>query len=309
MMPWASRLKTPLIITGAASSQIPERVHDNYKRYKYVFHGYLNSAVIALATCLTSEKMFIKNKKLSYLNRAVIFSEDADWTKPVDKMYKKCLPKAGFKVVDTIVFSPKTSDFRPLYSRVEKDKANIIMAAVAHVGVKPVVQWHQQQVPALFAGINGQGGSSAFWKATNGATEGMITGNVGANGVPLTPKTSGFYKAYTKQFGVTEPAYDAYTTYDTIYALKHAIEKARSTKANDLVNALEKVNFTGVSGQIHYHGKKDKYTHEVVFSANPKKGMSYVVIQWQKGKQVVVWPKKLAEGEIEIPSFVPQPSK
>jgi branched-chain amino acid transport system substrate-binding protein len=309
MMPWAARLKTPLIITGAASSQIPIRVGKNYKRYKYIFHGYYNSAVIAKAACITSKDLFTDNPKLSYLNRAVIFSEDADWTQPVDKEYKKCLPKAGFKIVDTIVFSPKTKDFTPLYSRMEKDKANMIMAAIAHVGVKPVVQWHQQQVPAIFSGINGQGGASVFWKATNGATEGVVVGNVGANGAPLTSRTAPFYKAFTKQFGVTEPAYDAYTTYDAMYALKHAIEKAGSTKADAIVKGLEKVSFTGVAGQVRYYGKDGKWPHEVVFNTDPKKGMSLVVFQWQDGKQVVIWPKKLAKGKIEIPSFVPQPSK
>jgi branched-chain amino acid transport system substrate-binding protein len=309
MMPWAARLKTPLLISAAASPQIPKRVKKHYGRYKYVFHAYFNSTLIAKATCIFSKDIFLNNKKLSYLDRAVIFSEDAKWTKPLDRGYKNCLSKAGFKVVDTISFSPDTTDFRPLYNRVRQDKANLIIAGLAHVGLKAVVQWHRQQVPAFMGGVNALSGASSFWKASNGAADGVTNITSGLKGIELTPKAPAFYKAYTQQFDIQEPAFDAYTTYDAIYALKHAIEKAGSTKADAMTDALEQVNFTGVTGQIHYHGKHSEWPHEVAFNPDPEKGMSFVGTQWQNGKQVVLWPKSLAEGKVEIPSFVPQPSQ
>lgn len=307
MMPWASRLKTPLIITGAASTEIPKRIAAQPDRFKYVFHGYVNSQVLAKQVCIVQAQLFMDNDRLDQYHRAVIFSEDAAWTVPINKAYKKCLPKVGVKIVDTITFSPETTDFTPIYSRIENSGANIIMAAIAHVGVKPVVQWRQQRVPALFAGVNGQGGSSKFWAATNGATEGVIVGTPGVNGAAMTDKTPAFYKAFTKQFGVEEPAYDAYTTYDAVYALKHAIEKAGSTDADKLVQALEKVQFTGVLGQIDFYSIDGKYPHEVKFNADPTKGQSFLTFQWQDGKQVIVWPDRLATGKVKIPPFVPQP--
>ncbi len=302
MEPWSARLKTPLIVTGAATPRLEERVHADYARYKYVFHGYTNSTVIAKEACLATKKTIVD--KFHYA-KAVIFSENADWTKAVDAEYKKCLPEIGVKIAQTINFSPGTQDFTPLYNKIEDSHAQIIMAAIAHVGVKPVLQWHQQHVPALFAGINGQAGSSSFWKATNGATDSVITGSLGANGVPLTPKTPSFYKAYKSRFHL-EPAYNAYTTYDAFYTLMHAIDRVKSTKPNALVRGIEQVDFTGVSGQIRYYGRHNKWTHEVVYSPDPKKGMSFVEFQWQHGKQVVIWPKRLAQGKIEVPSFIPK---
>ncbi len=304
MEPWAARLKTPLIVTGAATPKLEENVHAHYDRYKYVFHGYTNSTVIAKEACLTTRDTLVD--QLHY-KKAVIFSENADWTKAVDAEYKKCIPLMGMKLVKTINFSPSTSDFTPIYDKVENSGARIIMAAIAHVGVKPVTQWRQQQVPALFAGINGQAGASVFWNATNGATEGVITGNLGANGVALTPKAPAFYKAYKERYHISEPAYDAYTTYDAMTTLKHAIEHEHSTKADAIVKGIENVNFIGVTGRIHYYGRNNKWTHEVVYSPDPRLGQSFVAFQWQKGKQVVIWPKKLAEGKVEVPSFVPKP--
>ncbi|HYW76504.1 MAG TPA: ABC transporter substrate-binding protein [Gammaproteobacteria bacterium] len=302
MEPWAARLKTPLIITGAATPKLEENVHANYNRYKYVFHGFTNSIVLAREACLATRDTVVD--QLGY-KKAVIFSENADWTKAVDAEYKKCIPQMGMKLVKTINFSPSTNDFTPLYNEIESSGAHIIMAAIAHVGVKPVVQWHQQQVPALFAGLNGQAGASEFWNATNGATEGVIDdSNEGANGVPLTPRSPEFYKAYKKKFHLSEPAYDAYTTYDAMYTLKHAIEDTHSTKADELIKGIENVNFTGVTGRIHYYGRDNKWTHEVVHSPNPELGQSFVALQWQHGKQVVIWPKKVSEGSVVVPSFV-----
>jgi len=310
MEPWAARLKTPLIITGAASPKIEENVHKHYNRYKYVFHGYTNSTIIAKEACIATKQMMHQYPELKPYNRAVIFSENADWTKAVDAEYKKCIPQTGMKLVDYINFSPDTNDFTPLYNKIEKDKANFIMAAIAHVGVKPVVQWHQNQVPAMFGGINGQGGASNFWGNTNGATNGVIVGNLGANGVPLTPKSPAFFKAYNAKFNTKEPVYDAYTTYDAMYTLKDAIKRAGSTKADALVKAIEKTNFTGVTGHISYYGRNHKWTHEVKFdNANPEKGQSFVTFQWQNGKQVVIWPPKVAEGQAIIPSFGGSQSK
>lgn len=307
MMPWSARLKTPLLITGAASTQIPERVRAQPDRFKYVFHAYVNSAILARESCIVQHDLFARNTRLKQFNRAVIFSEDAAWTRPVDQAYEKCLPKAGVKVVDHIRFAPDTDDFTPIFSRIKSDHANLIMAAIAHVGVKPVVQWHQQQVPAMFGGINGQAGSSKFWQATNGETDGVITGSPGLLGAALTDKTPAFFKAYTQRFGVAEPAYDAYTTFDAMYALKDAIARAGSTRADALVKALEQTDMTGVLGHVAFHGLQARYAHEVVFNKDPKKGQSFLAFQWQNGKQVIVWPDRLATGQVQIPAFVQHP--
>ncbi|WP_097462221.1 ABC transporter substrate-binding protein [Mangrovitalea sediminis] len=297
MQPWSGRLKTPLIISGAASTKIDQNTHAHYDRFKYTFHTFTNSTFIAKVACDFAHDVLVG--QLGY-KTAAIFSENAAWTKPVDAEYEKCLPKAGLKVVDKIGFEPNTTDFRPIFNKVQDTKPQVLMTAIAHVGAKAIVQWHQQQVPALMAGANGQGGSSAFWKATNGATDGVIVGTTGAAGAPVTDKTPKFYEDYKKRFG-EEPAYDAYTEYDTIYTLKAAIEKAHSTDGAKLVEALEKVKLTGVSGPISFYGPKDAFTHDVVYTPGVTTG---VYFQWQDGKQVAIWPPKLAQGKVKLPSFV-----
>lgn len=297
LQPWSGRLKTPLIISGAASTKIDRNTHAHYERFKYTFHEFTNSTYIAKLACDFAHDVLVG--QLGY-KTAAIFSENAAWTKPVDAEYEKCLPKAGLKVVDKINFAPNTTDFRPVFNQVQAKKPDVLMTAIAHVGAKAIVQWHQQQVPVLLAGANGQGGSSAFWKATNGATEGVIVGTTGAAGAPVTAKSAKFYQDYKKRFG-EEPAYDAYTEYDTIYTLKAAIEKAKSTDGAKLVQALEQVKLTGVTGPISFYGRKDEFTHEVRYIPGVTTG---VYFQWQDGKQVPVWPPRVAKGKVKLPAFV-----
>src|ERR1700712_4776377 len=90
--PWASRLKIPFITPGAASNEISKSVHNDYEKNKYTFHGYLTSAALALSVCDAAKELLVEQK---HMKTAVIMSEDAAWTKPLDVGYEECLPKIG----------------------------------------------------------------------------------------------------------------------------------------------------------------------------------------------------------------------
>ncbi len=60
-------------------------------------------------------------------------SEDAAWTKPLDAGYEACLPKAGLKVVEHIRFSPDTTDFTPIFNKMEAAKPDVIVTGISHV--------------------------------------------------------------------------------------------------------------------------------------------------------------------------------
>ena len=92
--PWASRLKMPLITPGAASNEISKSVHADYEKNKYTFHGYLTSAALALSVCDAAKELLVDQK---HMKTAVIMSEDAAWTRPLDAAYEECLPKSGLK--------------------------------------------------------------------------------------------------------------------------------------------------------------------------------------------------------------------
>jgi branched-chain amino acid transport system substrate-binding protein len=300
--PWAARLHEPYMITGAAANKLSLYVHDDYKARQYIFHAYLPAAALARGVCDASKDTVVDQ---FHMKTAVVLSEDAAWTKPLDAGYDACLPKNGLKVLDTIRFAPNTTDFTPLYQKIEALHPDVIIDGWAHVGVQPTVQWAEQKVPIPMAGINAQAGSSVFWKATNGATEGVITATATAPGVAITPKTLPFTDAYTKEFGGA-PAYSAYSTYDAMFALKAALESAKSTKPLAIVDALDKTDMVGTQGQIAFEGPNAEFTHSLKYGP---KYVTGVAVQWQNGVQKCIWPLNLANGKIEFPSFVKLPAK
>jgi len=293
--PWASRLKTPFITPGAASNEISKSVHADYEKNKYTFHGYLTSAALALSVCDAAKDLLVDQK---HMKTTVIMSEDAAWTKPLDVGYEECLPKIGLKVLDHIRFSPDTTDFTPIFNKIEGSKPDVIITGISHVGVQPTVQWKNQQVPIPMFGISAQALSPTFWKDTNGAAEGVPSLAVATPDVAVTPKTKPFAAAFKAKFG-TPPAYTGYTAYDEVYIIADAIQRAGSTDPDKMVAELEKTDFEGTIGKIQFYGKNDEFTHGIKSGPGSVTGL---VFQWQDQKQVVVWPDQLASGKLRLPT-------
>lgn len=304
MEPWSARLHMPFITPGAASNEISKQVHKDYAHYKYTFHGWLTSAFIAQSICDAEHDLLVEPL---HMKTAVIMSEDAAWTKPLDARFQECLPKAGLKVLDHIRFNPDTTDFTPIFRQIEAKHPDVIITGISHVGVQPTVQWHDQQVPIPMAGQSSQATTSTFWKDTNGAANGVITASAATPGVALTPQTIPFTLAYQKRFG-DSPSYSGYAAYDDVHIIAEAVARAGSTDPDKMVAAMEKTDYVGTVGRIQFYGKNDPFTHAMKYGKGLVTGVTF---QWQDGKQVALWPADVANGKVKFPSFVklPQASK
>ena len=295
--PWASRLKTPFVTPGAASNEISKSVHADYEKNKYTFHGYLTSAALALSVCDGAKDLLVDRM---HMKTAVIMSEDAAWTKPLDVGYEECLPKIGLKVLDHIRFSPDTTDFTPIFNKIEGSKPDVIITGISHVGVQPTVQWKNQQVPIPMFGISSQATNETFGKDTNLAAEGVLYQGVSGPGVAVTPKSVPFAENFKKKFG-NYPSYAGYTAYDEVYYIADAVKRAGSTDADKLVAALEKTDWEGTIGRVQFYGKDDPFTHSIKYGKGLITGL---MLQWQDGKQSAVWPKDVAKVDVKFPSFI-----
>ncbi|WP_244064955.1 ABC transporter substrate-binding protein [Bradyrhizobium sp. Ce-3] len=295
--PWASRLKTPFVTPGAASNEISKSVHADYEKNKYTFHGYLTSAALALSVCDAAKELLVDQK---HMKTAVIMSEDAAWTKPLDVGYEECLPKIGLKVVDHIRFSPDTTDFTPIFNKVEAAKPDVIITGISHVGVQPTVQWKNQQVPIPMFGISSQATNETFGKDTNDAAEGVLYQGVSGPNVAVTPKSVPFAEDFKKRYG-NYPSYAGYTAYDEVYYIADAVKRAGSVEADKMVDALEKTDWEGTIGRVQFYGKDDPFTHSIKYGKGLITGL---MLQWQGGKQVAVWPKEVAKSDLRFPSFI-----
>ena len=295
--PWAARLKTPLITPGAASNEISKSVHSDYDKNKYTFHGYLTSAALALSVCDAAKELLVDQK---HMTTAVIMSEDAAWTKPLDIGYEECLPKIGLKVLDHIRFSPDTTDFTPIFNKIESSKPDVIITGISHVGVQPTVQWKNQEVPIPMLGVSSQATNETFGKDSNNASDGVLYQGVSGPNVAVTPRSVPFAEGFKAKFG-NYPSYAGYTAYDEVYYIADAVKRAGSTDADKMVEALEKTDWEGTIGRTQFYGKDDQFTHSIKYGKGLITGL---MLQWQDGKQISVWPKEVAKGQLKFPSFI-----
>jgi branched-chain amino acid transport system substrate-binding protein len=295
--PWAGRLKTVFITPGAASDVITQNIAKDYEHNKYTFHGYLTSGALAGLVCDAAKDMLVDGLKMK---TAVIMSEDAAWTTPFDAGLEACLPKIGFTLLDHIRFSPDTTDFTPIFNKIEGEKPDVIVTGISHVGVQPTVQWKSQQVPIPMFGISSQATNSTFWKDTNGATEGVLYQAVSGPGVAVTPKTLPFVDAFVKKFG-HNPSYCGYTAYDDVYIIADAIKRAGNLDSDKLVAAMEATDYVGTIGRVQFLPQGDPHVHGLRTGAGFITGL---MLQWQNGVQVNMRPAALANGKLEFPSFV-----
>jgi branched-chain amino acid transport system substrate-binding protein len=295
--PWAARLHMPTITPGAASDLISGQVHDHYARFKYMFDGWLNSQLLAEAVCQSSHALFVERL---HMNSAAIMSEDADWTKPLDAGYETCLPKAGLRLTDVVRFNPDTTDFTPIFDKIEATHPDVIITGIGHVGVQPTVQWHAQQVPLPMGGVSAQATNPVFWKDTNGAADGVITQSGLVPGLALTPRTLPVAEEFRQKYGRL-PAYDGFTAYDEVWALAQAMQRAHSTAPDAIVAQMEKTHMVGTLGTYGFYGRADQFTHSLRFGKDWIRG---VFLQWQDGKQVCVWPTDECPNQLHFPAFL-----
>jgi branched-chain amino acid transport system substrate-binding protein len=294
--PWTGRLKTVMVTPGAASDVITQNIAKDYNNLKYTFHGYLTSTSLADQVCDASKDLLVKDL---HMKTAVVMSEDAAWTTPLDAEYLNCLPKAGLKVVDHIRFSPDTTDFTPIFNKIEGEKPDVIVTGISHVGVQPTVQWKQGEVPIPMIGVASQATNSSFWNDTNGATEGVLYQAVSGPGVAVTPKTLPFVAAFNKRFG-NNPSYCGYTAYDEVYYIADAIKRG-GTDPDKLVDALEKTHYVGTIGTVEFKGKDTANPHALKIGGTTIPGL---MLQWQDGKQINLWPPNVANGKLKFPKFI-----
>ncbi len=295
--PWTGRLKTVMVTPGAASDVITQNIAKDYDNLKYTFHGYLTSTSLADQVCSAAKDLLVDGL---HMKSAIVMSEDAAWTTPLDAEYVKCLPTIGLQVLDHIRVSPDTTDFTPIFNKIEGEKPDVMITGISHVGVQPTVQWKQQEVPVPMLGISSQATNSSFWNDTNGAVEGVLYQGVSGPDVAVTPKTLPFVNAFKAKFG-NFPSYCGYTAYDEVYYIADAIKRGGSTDADKLVTALEQTDYVGTIGRVQFKGKDSPNPHALKVGPDTITGL---MLQWQNGKQVNLWPAKVANGKLKFPKFI-----
>lgn len=284
------------LAVGVSSPLIAKKVAEDYDKYKYEFRTCINALGLCKAIVEDELALLVKN---GYAKFSVL-REDAAWNRGLVKYLQAKVPKIGGSIVGVVDFDPKTIDFAPIFSKVSSSKADVAIPLLAHTDTITLYkQWYEMKAPFRMAGFNNPGLSADYWKKTGGTC--LTEVNCGWGPIlraKITDKSIPFFDKYSAQFG--EPPHGcAPTAYDAIYILANAADRAKSLETALLIGALEKTDYSGVTGRFVF----DKKSHDAIYGSTDY--CPFLVTQWQKGgKFEIIYPKELATSKFENPPWL-----
>jgi branched-chain amino acid transport system substrate-binding protein len=295
-----AKYKVPLLGTIAMSPASEAKVKKEPEKYKYIFRTCLNAKY--LVKYLAGTMAYI-NKQYGF-NKIYIMNQDVAWARKTAEIITKVyFEKAGWEVVGHESYPTGTSDFSSALMKVRNGGAQVILPIfdMPQSGIL-VKQWNAMKVPALMAGFISPLAGPGAWKTFDRKIGGAINCNFemgSAISSAKVPKSIAFTDAYEKKYGVPiEAGHGISPSYESVYLLAEAIERAGSVDADAIVAELEKADRVGVMGRIKFDEG-----HQVVYDMDPETSAVAAVIQWNgDGSRSIVFPTTIADAAIKLPA-------
>jgi len=298
-----ARYKIPYITSIAMTPEFEKKIEGDYGKYKYMFRTCLNSPYLVSNLIKTME---FAGKKFGF-KKVYFVNQDVLWAKATVGALSKWAGENGWEVVGQDTYPTGAADFSSSLNKAKAGGAQLLVPIfdMPQSGVL-VKQARAMQVPALILGFISPVAPGTAWKTFEGEVEGMVNFlfEIGPMPVKAVPKSVQFNENYGKKYGEELrqklSGHGPGPSYDAVYVLAAAIERAGSLDPDALVAALEKTDLDGVIGKIRFN--KD---HQVVYGVNPKETAISSAFQWKApGVRVPVFPETAAEGEIELPPYM-----
>ncbi|MCL0049241.1 ABC transporter substrate-binding protein [Dehalococcoidia bacterium] len=275
--------------TGADDPELNMRVAADYERYRYWFRvtpvnsAYLGRANFALVTMVAD----VIRKELGILMpKVALMVEEGVWADPVIAAAEEELPLLLMEVVGAWRPSGEATDVTAELTAIKAAGAHMILTVLSGpVGLVYARQWGELEIPVASVGINLEAHEMGFWEATGGKGEYEMTLNL-IGRVEITEKTIPFFDRFVERFG-EYPIYTAAGTYDALFILKEAIQRAGTVDSDAVVIELAKTDFVGVGGRVVFTGMDSPHPHDVIWGPGYVTGLG---TQWRDGELVVVWP-------------------
>lgn len=295
--------KVPMLTTLAMTPESETKIKKEPDKYKYCFRvcmnaqqfiGCLARALVRLGKRLGFRKLFVMHQKEPWAEATARYTSLVISRRP------------GYSVVGSAAYPAGSSDFAPGLTEAKSKGAQVIMSVLqmSQSGIL-LKQWRDMKIPALVlsGSISPMVGPDA-WKTFEGKIGGLLnlSFEVGSGIAPAKyAPAKEFYDKYQKKYGVPmEAGRGPASSYDAVYVLAEAVERAGSVEADKIVTELEKADRKGVIGRIKFD-----QGHQVIFGDDPNRNAAACVAQWtEAGKRVIVFPASLVEGKIQLPSWM-----
>jgi branched-chain amino acid transport system substrate-binding protein len=278
----ANRYKVPFIICEAWHDDITK------KNYRWVFRaGPVNSGVVDFYIA-----PFVKEHGFK---KVAIVRENSDWGVGIAERTEFNMKNFGLPFI-TLKVERESKDFYTELTKLKAENPDIILAYIYGTGLHFfVAQAHEVGVSPKALILDGAGPPSlwdSFWKNVGKAGELELFMSSMHEKVHLTATSRKFWEDYKKKFGKDPSDYKTRSIYNVVLIAADAINRARSTTNEALVEALEKTNLEVTTGIVKFGLKVGSYEYHQWMPP-------MLVVQWQDQKQVVVFPKEAATGGLK----------
>jgi branched-chain amino acid transport system substrate-binding protein len=261
IMPVAQNNKIPLVTGVSSAAALTE------KGNPWFFRATETDALLAKAFA----KILYNNLKL---RKVAYIGVNDDFGRGAVDEFSKQMEALGAQTVMKEYFEHGTSDFYTLLTKLKASGADgVFVAAETQDGSILVKQKAELGLQTKMFGA-GSWATADFMKLAGDAANGIYAAVPYASTM-TTPKNKAFVDEYKKRYNEAPGKYSA-AGYNAINILVQAIDRAKSTDADKIRQALQKTNYEGPNG------------HFVFDEKGQASGFSVVLVQLENGTPNVV---------------------
>jgi branched-chain amino acid transport system substrate-binding protein len=235
------------VISGSATN--PKLTEQGFKNQFRVV-GRDDQQGPAIASYLATAK---KPKLVAVIDDATAYGEG------IANEVEKTLKAANIKVLPREKGTDKTTDWKAVLTKLRgRNPDAVFYGGMDATGGPLMKQGRELGMKAVFS--FGDGACTDKMKELAGdAAEGLLCSQAG---IPPQAASKKFLDAYKKKFN-SDPILYAPFTYDAVFLLIEAMKKADSSDPKKYLPELQKISYTGATGQISFDEKGDRKDAEM----------------------------------------------
>ncbi len=223
------------------------------------------------------------------LKTIALINVDTLPAKAVVKGALELAKKKGLEVVFHETYPPGTTDFSAILNKVKAAKPDVLVAN--YVPAEVIAMTHQMRdldVNVKMYSPTPGAGFLDYYKALGKTAEFVYAGSYWNPGLPY-PGNLDFVAAYQNEFN-RAPSFLSPASYAGCQLFVEAVRRAGSLDSDKAREELLKVKTKTVFGDFAVDERGFQIGHKAI------------TVQWQDGKQVVVWPDEVAAGKPRFPT-------
>ena len=279
----AARHNIPHVVDVGVADQIVERGLKNTFRFAPGYKVCADTAV--------NDLVLLNNLARKAAKSVLIVHEESLFGTGTANLLAQQLPQLGFEVKEVIKHANPTRDFNNIVLRIKAANPDIVIPANYYNEYALLVRTMKQQnvaPKAIYSVLGGAASSYKFVKEFADAANGVIDVNHWFN-----PKDKRAWALKKRVDAMKDQffTYEVYLNYSCMHLLADAIERAKSTKREDITAALASSTW---SNHFMPYGPTR-------FVNGQNQGAQPLMMQVQKGDIRVVLPNTFAEKEPVFP--------